>query len=224
MLIEKAFISRFLSLGFSYPSQELLLSLKEALPDLERSLEILSLEFPVSELARVIEAYIPKITDLQGEFTSLFETSMKAPARETSYELDKAGRRSVEMADLLGFYRAFGLELKAPLEPDSLVAELEFLSFLYQKEHFLRQSSDSEGVEVVKDAREKFLRDHLGRWYEIFTQKVKETSEEELYPTLADLLKLFLDRETEKLGDIHKLTSYRRETLEGSSWKCGFME
>ncbi|MDQ7038578.1 MAG: molecular chaperone TorD family protein [Aquificota bacterium] len=219
MLVEKAFISRFLSIAFSYPSEETLAELKGALPDLERSIGELSLDFPVEKVREAVVGSSRRVVDLQGEFTSLFETSMKAPARETSYELDKAGRRSAEMADLLGFYRAFGLEIRAPYEPDSLVAELEFLSFLYQKEHFLK----GDGLRVVREAREKFLRDHLGRWYGVFVEKVKEASEEPFYPVMADLLKAFLDRETEGMN-IQKLTDYRRETLEGSSWKCGFME
>ncbi len=219
MLVEKSFLCRFLALAFSYPSEETLSELKGALSDLEQSLRTLSIDFPVEKVEAEVDRYLGRIVDLQGEFTYLFETSMKAPPRETSYELDKAGRRSVEMADILGFYRAFGLEVKAPYEPDSLVAELEFLSFLYQKEHFLK----GEGLEVVRSAREKFLRDHIGRWYEVFTSKVKETAEETFYPLMADLLKAFLDRETEGMR-IQKLTDYRKETLEGSSWKCGFAD
>ncbi len=223
MLIEKAFLCRFLSLSFSYPTEGSLNQLMGALPDLERSLSALSINFPVDELRGAIETGMKHLTDLQGEFTSLFETSVRAPARETSYELEKAGRRSVEMADILGFYRAFGVELKAPVEPDSLVAELEFLSLLYQKEEFLSREGDTEGTKVVREARDKFLREHVGRWYDIFSEKVKEEAEGSFYPKMADLLKTFLDRETEKFGDIQKLTSYRKESLEGSSWECGFM-
>ncbi len=223
MLIEKAFLSRFLALAFSYPSKESLGELKGALGDLALVLRTLGFNFSVEDLAREISAVESRLMDVQGEYTSLFETEMKAPARETSYELDKMARRSLEMSDLEGFYRAFGLQLKAPLEPDSLVAELEFLSYLYQKEHFLKEKGDQEGVSVVADARVKFLRDHLGRWYEIFVQKVKEATEEKFYLLMADLLKLFLDKETEEIKDILKLTQYKKETLEGSTWKCGFM-
>ena len=223
MLIEKAFLSRFLALAFSYPSKESLEELKGALGDLALALRTLGLNFSVEDLAREIPSVESRLMDVQGEYISLFETEMKAPARETSYELDKTARRSLEMSDLEGFYRAFGLQLKAPLEPDSLVAELEFLSFLYQKEHFLREKEDQEGVSVVSDARAKFLKDHLGRWYEIFVQKVKEATEEKFYLLMADLLKLFLDKETEDIKDILKLTKYKKETLEGSTWKCGFM-
>jgi len=217
-MIEKAFIYRFLALAFSYPSKELIEELIGALPDLERSLKIIGADFSVHNLRDILSSYRGKVEDLRGEFTTLFETQLKAPARETSYELDKMGRRVMEMADIEGFYRAFGLEVKPPQEPDSLVAELEFLSFLAQKMAFL----EGEGREVVEDAYTKFLRDHLGRWYNVFSETLKSSTEEDYYRAMAELLTSFLDKETEGM-DISKLSSYRKETLEGSSWKCGFM-
>lgn len=223
MLLEKAFLSRFLALSFSYPSQESLEELEGALGDLEKVLKALNIEFPLDRLREAILYAKANPMDLQGEFTSLFETEMKAPARETSYELDKMARRSMEMADLIGFYRAFGVELSSPVEPDSLVAELEFLSFLYQKELLLSQRGDNEGVEITREGRIKFLKDHLGRWYDIFVEKVMENTEEGFYKLSAELLKSFLDRETENIEGIQRLKIYNKETLEGSSWKCGFM-
>ncbi len=217
-MIEKAFLYRFLALAFSYPSYENLRELREALPDLKKSLKTLGIDFPADELDKVLRSCEGRVEDLQGEFTALFETQLKAPARETSYELDKMGRRVIEMADIEGFYRAFGLEVKPPQEPDSLVAELEFLSFLSQKLAFL----EGEGREIVQDAYTKFLRDHLGRWFEIFTERVLSSTEEEYYRLMVKLLRSFLSKETEGL-QINRLTSYRAETLEGSTWKCGFM-
>lgn len=218
MLLEKAFVCRFLSLAFSYPSEETIKELSFALPDLERSLKTLGIDFPLEKVKEVLST---DILELQGEFTSLFETSLTAPQRETSYELDKAARRSVEMADILGFYRAFGLEIKAPVEPDSLIAELEFLSFLYQKEHFLKERGYEEGSKIVSEAREKFLRDHLGRWYEVFSEKVIEGAERDFYPVMAKLLRAFLDKETENIEGIQKLKNYVKEKTEGSTWECG---
>ena len=217
-MIEKAFLYRFLALAFSYPSEKSLWELSEALPDLEKSLKTVGVDFPVSKLRDVLSSYLDKVEALQGEFTTLFETQLKAPARETSYELDKMGRRVIEMADIEGFYKAFGLEVKPPQEPDNLVAELEFLSFLSQKLAFL----EGEGKEIVQDAYTKFLRDHLGRWYKVFADTLISTTEEEYYRTMAELLLSFLDKETEGL-DVNRLTSYKKEDLEGSSWKCGFM-
>ena len=217
-MIEKAFLYRFLALAFSYPSEKSLWELSEALPDLEKSLKAVGVDFPVSKLRDVLSSYLDKVETLQGEFTTLFETQLKAPARETSYELDKMGRRVIEMADIEGFYKAFGLEVKSPQEPDSLVAELEFLSFLSQKLAFL----EGEGKEIVQDAYTKFLRDHLGRWYRVFADTLISTTEQEYYKTMAELLLSFLDKETEGLY-VNRLTSYKKEDLEGSSWKCGFM-
>ncbi len=222
--LAKAFVYRFLSFAFTYPTEELLENLKGAIPDLEKSLKALGINYDLKKLKELIEVYKEKILDLKGEYTYLFETGLKAPIRETAYELEKAGRRVAEMSDINGFYRAFGLEIKDFLEPDNLVAELEFLSFLNQKIYFLKQEGDKEGVSICQEAYEKFLKDHLGRWYEIFTERVKQKGEEEFYKELVNLLKEFLDKETEKIEGIVKLTKYVVENMQGSSWKCGFMQ
>jgi len=221
--IAKAFIYKFLSVSFTYPSEELLNEIEKALPDLKNSLETLKIEFPLEKLKNTVEEYKGKILDLAGEYTYLFETGLKAPIRETAYELEKAARRASEMSDINGFYRAFGLEIRGQVEPDNLVAELEFLSFLNQKMFLLRSEGDREGYEVCKDAYVKFLRDHLGRWYEIFSEKVIKEGEEEFYKVLAEVLRKFLDKETEGIDGIVKLNKYILEKQDSTSWKCSFM-
>lgn len=224
MHIEKAFLYRFLAEAFSYPTEERLKVLESALEDLERVIEILNLHVDLKGLSQALKKAQEDPIDLQGEFTSLFETQMRAPARETSYELDKTGRRSMEMADIEGFYRAFGLKIAEPIEPDSFVAEAEFCSILNQKMYFLKEKGDEEGYTITKEAYEKFLRDHLGRWYEIFVEKLFQEANHPLYKELAFLVKTFLDKETSNIDGISKLSIYRKETLEGSSWECGFVK
>ena len=138
-----------------------------------------------------------------------------------AYELDKTARRVAELSDIEGFYRAFGLNLTAPIEADSLVAELEFLSVLLQKQMYARREGNGEGVEICQDAYRKFLTDHLGRWYEIFVRRLDEASEEEYYHRVGALLKAFLEKETQDLdGQNRKLSEYHAESFQGSTWTC----
>jgi len=222
MSVYKAYVYSFLSVAFSYPSEELLEELWGGLDDLSLSLKELGIEFDVEALRRVIEESKRRVLDLKGEWTSLFSTSLKAPANETAYEMDKAARRAWELADIEGFYKAFGLDVKPPMEPDSLVAELEFMDYLIKKEMYAKERGMEEEAKITKEAYTNFFRDHLGRWYRIFTDLVKENTEEEYYKLMATLLRLFLDSQREGIEGIKDIEEYRKEVLEGSTWRCGF--
>ncbi len=218
----KAYIYKFLSLAFFYPSLELLEELGEALENLSLSLKELSINFDVKALEDLIKSSKERVLELQGEWNALFSTSLKAPANETAYELDKAGRKASELADIEGFYKAFGIEVKPPVEPDSIVAELEFMSYLLMKKLHLQKAGLKEGVEVVEKAYRSFFKDHIGRWYRIFTDLIKEHTEEEYYKVVASLLRVFLDSQREGIEGIKDIEEYRKEVLEGVSWKCSF--
>ncbi len=222
-LLERAFLYRFLSLAFSYPTEEILSALLSSLKDLEKCLSSLSLNYDLQILRKEITKALHNPTEIQGEYTTLFETDPRAPIRETSYELDKTGRRSAEMADLLGFYRAFGLNLSEGIEPDSIVTELEFMSYLLQKIYHLREAGEEEGAEITSEAVDKFLGGHLGRWYEVLCRSVVDSKVSSFYSHISDLLKNFLDMETRKVKVTHRLSTHIPETIEdGSSFKCGF--
>lgn len=218
----RAYIFSFLSLAFSYPEKEVLEELEGGLPDLSLSLKALNIDFDVDRLSKVISSAKERLLDLQGEWNALFSTSLKAPANETAYELDKAGRKVMELADIEGFYRAFGLEVRAGTEPDSLIAELEFMAYLIKKKLYVEEKGDTEALSIVSEAITSFLRDHIGRWYRIFTDLLKQQTEEEYYKLLGELLRSFMEKEREGVEGIVDVESYRKETLEGITWKCGF--
>lgn len=221
----RAFVYDFLSVAFSYPNEELLHTLEKGLGDLAQSVQALGIAYDTAPLGPVLFKARQRLLDLQGEHNALFATSAKAPSWETAYEADKTARRVAELSDIEGFYRAFGMNLAAPIEADSLVAELEFLSVLLQKQMYARRVGNQEGVEVCEDAYLKFLTDHLGRWYQIFHHRLAEATEEDYYQRVGALLKAFLERETQgRGGEISKLSSYQEDSGQGSAWKCESQE
>ncbi|MFQ5960268.1 MAG: molecular chaperone [Candidatus Methylomirabilales bacterium] len=215
----RSFLYQFLSSAFSYPEEETLEKLEASLGDLKRALQGLQIRYDAASLRPVLRQARERLLDLQGEHNSLFATSVKAPAWETAYELDKTARRAVELADIEGFYRAFGLNLTAPIEPDSLIAELEFLAVLLQKQLYALDVGNQEGVDICAEAHRKFLTDHLGRWCEVFVHRLAEASDDPYYRRIGGLLKVFVDKETEGL-QIPKLSEYPVETLQASTWEC----
>ena len=108
------------------------------------------------------------LDDLRSDYIDLFDRGLgSSPLYETEYGRDRAMRKAAELVDLAGFYRAFGLETQTSETHemlDHISVELEFYGVLLMKEHALLEAGNQEGVEIVGDARRKFLREHLGRF------------------------------------------------------------
>lgn len=222
MDVHQPYLYRYLSVAFSYPSEEMLQTLENSLGDLAQSVQAVGIAYDTASLRPVLVEARGRLLDLQGEYNALFATSAKVPSWETAYEIDKTARKAAELSDIEGFYRAFGLNVSAPVEPDSLVAELEFLALLLQKKLYAQTAGNGEGVEVCDDAYRKFLTDHLGRWYEAFLGRLNDAAEEDYYRQIGGLLQTFLEQETSKLpgSRARPLTRYTMESVQGCSWQC----
>jgi nitrate reductase assembly molybdenum cofactor insertion protein NarJ len=103
---------------------------------------------------------------LQGSYLDLFDQGKERVALyETEYGRMRGLSKGKDLADIVGFYRAFGVDLDHEDDvelPDHVAVELEFYSILLYKSAALAKSGDREGTEIVEDARRKFLTDHLG--------------------------------------------------------------
>lgn len=99
---------------------------------------------------------------LRADHLHCFDTGpRRVPLYETEYGRMRGLSKGRDLADVMGFYAAFGLNLADAGEmPDHLAVELEFYALLLHKQLLLAQ--DPEGSAVVEDARRKFLCDHLG--------------------------------------------------------------
>lgn len=100
------------------------------------------------------------------------------PINEIEYGLPHADPlfHPHRLADLAGFYRAFGMELseEADERPDHLSVELEFLCILAAKEcwNWMR-SGDGEALRVLRDAQRRFLREHMAVWVPAFARRLE---------------------------------------------------
>jgi nitrate reductase assembly molybdenum cofactor insertion protein NarJ len=87
-----------------------------------------------------------------------------------------AGGVTPRLADIAGFYSAFGLAVSRE-RPDHIVAELEFMSFLLLSEAEARTDGEPERAEIAADAARVFLRDHLGTWVTAWASRVGEVDQ-----------------------------------------------
>jgi len=103
------------------------------------------------------------------------------------------------LADIMGFYRAFGVEPRDD-RPDHLAAELEFMHYLALKEQHALDAGRSEDAAVCRDAQEKFLRDHLLTWADSLAEALRPRLDATapFYARLLGLLDTLLATEKER--------------------------
>jgi len=96
------------------------------------------------------------------------------PSYETEYcEWKDATHRAQEMADIAGFYNAFGVRpaRALPERVDHASLEIELIALLLEKELRACAAKDdqaSEHIDVCRTARQAFLRDHVAWWMPTF--------------------------------------------------------
>jgi len=99
--------------------------------------------------------------------------------------------RAQQMADVAGFYRAFGLAVTRD-RPDALALELEFMAFLLTKE---RTAGHPDHEAVCRSAQQEFLRDHLTWWVPSFAAGLANKAQVGPFAALARALAAFLPTE-----------------------------
>lgn len=95
----------------------------------------------------------------------------KVPPHETSYLPVGLGGHTSTLADVAGFYKAFGMKVHGE-RSDHVVAQLEFASLVTLLEANHRNQGNDDGAAVCADAAAKFLREHLGCWLDRFSAKL----------------------------------------------------
>ena len=156
----------------------------------------------VLETARAVAPRLDDVPSLREAWTALFgvEEGVDVSPFELTYLPGPLVTNVRQLADLNGFYEAFGLEVAPERRTrlDHLCYLLEFLSHLSLREAYLRLEADDEGVAVVGDARRQFVEDHLGRWYWRFADEVSQRGDG-FHARLADLLAAVLEDEIDRL-------------------------
>lgn len=151
------------------------------------------------------------LSALQAEHRRVFGLT-GSQCYETEIGLPHEFRQSQEMADIAGFYRAFGFNLGGQVRerPDHISAELEFMQVLAIKEAHAIERTFPEHVEICIAAQSKFLQDHLARWVGLFAESVAGLTREGPYTQVAQVAAAFVEADTRRLG-----LTIERQTLAG---------
>lgn len=132
--------------------------------------------------------------------------SSNCPPYETEYINSKfTFQRSHALADIAGFYRAFGLEPSAshPERQDHLVLQLEFMALLLGLEQAAAESAHPDRTArraVCADAFRKFLNQHLIWWVPTFAHLLSKQDPGGFYDAVAVFLAALVTAERSLAG------------------------
>jgi len=141
---------------------------------------------------------------LADEFVRLFNPSVHAncPPYGTEYTAAHVFMRAQQLADVAGFYRAFGLRVAANFRerPDHIATELEFMQVLALKEARALARRERAHAGICRRAQARFLDEQLGRWLAPYAAKLAAQDGEGFYARAAGLARDFVAKEAAQLG------------------------
>jgi DMSO reductase family type II enzyme chaperone len=195
-------------------SQETAWALLDAAEWLEGSAEI-----PVvNPTARTTQTAIPltgRVRDWLQTFPSLsMEALMPLHGRlfghtargsvcpyETEYGPEALFQQPRQLAEIRGFYEAFGLTPRDDEREraDHTSCELEFLDFLCRKEAYALESKDEAMLEETRKAIRLFLKNHVGRFAPAFGRSLRDQDNDGFFGQLGSLLRDFVVQECRRV-------------------------
>ena len=205
---DRARVYRTLAGLFRAPNDGLVERLQRVdLPQLRKALYRLGGEDDLLEAAECLARLLDEaqLQELTRSYNDAFDASggLRCSPHETSHAPDtpqEALVRTFQLADIAGFYRAFGVEVVPETERvDHISAELEFMHLLAVKAALAQAEDDLEGARICRNAARSFLVDHLSRWYPRFCECLGESPTGPVYAAAGRLLERFLDLEMSRV-------------------------
>jgi TorA maturation chaperone TorD len=212
--LARAVVYRTLSMSFQPPSVAGLHQLgashgfepvTAALRFLDRGVPGIGLEAVAARLTAIPRL---EVEPLAARFVRLFGHTARGLicACETEYGPDNGFHQPQQLADIAGYYLAFGLRPTADsgLRVDHIACECEFMDFLNRKEaRLVAQESPSdhvqESLDATRQAARHFLRDHLARFGCACATRLAHEDRNGYYGIVGHLLLAFLKAECARL-------------------------
>jgi TorA maturation chaperone TorD len=168
---------------------------------------------PVQEFAERSPEHFE--ADYQNTFGLLM--SKECPPYGTEYCLQTFSvYRSQELADIAGYYKAFGVEPSRdqPERQDHIALQLEFMSWLIGKAIHAEQSDNdnaAENAELCRQAQKDFFEKHMAWWIPAFcaalelkvksvSDKSEDSASQSFYACVASSLSAYVGLERNSMG------------------------
>ncbi|MEW6739596.1 MAG: TorD/DmsD family molecular chaperone [Nitrospirota bacterium] len=208
---------RLLSYCFFYPDEEFggFLRSGEFVNEIKEAIERYPLKTEIeASLKDLKEAETFDVDKMADEHIRFLTLKSGCPPYENEYYRSRLSVYTTEeMADIAGFYKAFGMNFTNE-RPDHIAAELEFMHLVTLKEAEAASKGEGNNVEICISVERKFLQDHLGRWVDAFSDALK--SEGSLfYSSISQFLRCWINAECRYLDvSPQKVTNFKFEDSE----------
>ena len=140
-------------------------------------------------LSQLFQKLIDKVDSLglekvKSEFVDIFGHTLSKEI--TPYALEHLKNsdvffRTQKLADLNGFYKAFGMEVESIERADHISTQTEFMSALLFKEIMAEQNNLFKEKEICQKALADFQKEHFLDWVEIFSENMINYVKDEFY-------------------------------------------
>jgi len=174
---------------------------ESALPDQERMAKYRILAaayiYPGEEFKSVFSGSAPPVEEMQRAYDTLFrEKELWLYGAE--YTTNSGFQRSTALADIMGFYSAFGVQPDKD-RPDALTMELEFMYYLIFKTQKALKEEDraasAEHAAVCRDAQKKFFSEYLYPAATQIAQVIIDKAADTFYTEASQELLEFMEQE-----------------------------
>ncbi len=159
------------------------------------------LSYPEDELFSFFPDLLSEKEKLCLEYDKLFRAN-EVWLYGTEYISTNEFQKSNKLSDIMGFYRAFGIE-PGNDRPDLLSSELEFMYYLIFKKlkasEIKEDDEADERASICLDAQKKFFSKYLWLSAKKISEKIISKSENGFYTGIAEQLLKFLKSEKKSL-------------------------
>jgi TorA maturation chaperone TorD len=188
-----------------YPNRERLETLQTVVLELQSNNPLWTDHFLANQFKNLFEFVSGlnegSINTVEEEYVALFSVNPYAPPYESYYQDPEGFVRSWIVIQLENEYARAGLNVARSFKepPDHVAIELEFMAFLCSIEAESHETNNQSGVKSSLERQNKFLNLHLGNWYPMLAQAVKEAPTHGLYTLTVEVTNTFLQYETKSV-------------------------
>jgi TorA maturation chaperone TorD len=200
-MMVRASLYRVAALAFAFPDDPGVDEVRAAAPVLAETLEQSGIDPDTVERGRALLHSWTSTTpeEMRRNYSGLFVGNRQCRLDEAEYDTSIFYRHQ-RIADIAGFYRAFGFEI-APdshQRADFVGTELEFMRVLLLKQAYALENGWDEKALACRDAEGKFFREHLEWWIPSMCSALKGAGKCAFYTALGGFLESFIRSEASR--------------------------